>query len=164
MLVFAIPSIPHRVEPVCARAYSCILSFWRCIHSQPIRIAQCKHILASASLPKHSVLHQVQQALSLFHLSLSANLDLIFYDVVIPILEVGVRDLRRFPQTLAVQYCYERSADQKRKDLLRPKVFFDPFLSNTFARVYKPLSNDVNLLPYFESQVVGCTLTNDRLC
>ena len=163
MLVFALLSVPHRVEPVCARAYTCILSFWRCIHSQPSRLAQCKHILASASLPKHSLLHQVQQALALFHLALSPNLDLLFFDVVIPILEVGVRDIRRLLQSLAVQYCYERSADQKRKDLIRPKGFLDPFLSKTFYRMYKQLPNDLNLLPYYESQLVGCTLTNDRL-
>ena len=164
MLVFALLSIPHRVEPVCVRAYNCILNFWRCIHSQPSRVAQCCHMLASPELPKHSLLLQVQQALSLFHLSLSPKLELVFCDIAFPPLEVGVRELRRLLQVLAVQYCYERAADQKRKDIYKPKGFIDPFLTATFRRQYVATKDETNLLPYFDSQIVGCTLTNDRLC
>lgn len=164
MLVFALLSIPHRIEPVCARAYNCILNFWRCIHSHPDRLHQCRRIFSATSLPKHSLLSQVQQALSLFHLSFSPELHLVFYDVVMPILEVDVRVLKKLLQVLAVQYCYERAADQKRKDILKPKGFLDPFLTATFRRCYSAVPNSTNLLPFFESQLVGCTLTNDRLC
>ena len=140
------------------------LNFWRCIHSHPERIPHCRRILASHSYSKHSLVFQVQQALSLFHLSFSPDLDLLFYDIALPILEIGVRELRQLLQVLAIQYCYERAADQKRKDIVKPQGFVDHYLSTAFRRNASNTQGEPDLIPYFESQLVGCTLANDRLC
>ena len=165
MLVFALLSPPHRVEPVCARAYCCILDFWRFIHSHPERSHQCVELLSQSALPKHALLNQVQEALSVFHLFLSAQLELGFGDVRIPVLHIGVHDLKPLLQNLAIQYCYEQAGKQSRKDLSKPQGFLDISLFRTFYHLYpRPYDKSLDLTCHFDSQSVGCTITNDRRC
>ena len=89
MLVFAFLSIPHRIEPVCVRAYNCILNFWRCIHSHPERIPHCRRILASHSYSKHSLVFQVQQALSPFTCPFHLILTFSFMTLLCPSLRLA---------------------------------------------------------------------------
>ena len=165
MLVFCLLAPSHRVEPICARAYCCILDFWRFIHSHPHRIQQCVELLRLPQLPKHSLLGQVSDALHLFHLGFTPMLDLVYAGNHIPILHVGVRDIKPLLQNLAVQYCYEQAGKQSRKDLSKPQGLLDLSLFKTFYAMYtKPYTKELDLTCHFESQSVGCTVTNDRRC
>lgn len=165
MLVFAFLSKPHRVEPICARAYCCILDFWRFIHAHPDRFDQCRALACNPTIPKHSLIVQVRHALALFRLGLNENLDLTFASVLIPILHVGVKDIKCLLANLAVQYCYEKAALQSRKDLCKPTGLVDLSFYKSFFLMYtKPFNACFDLTPHFESQTVGCTITNDRRC
>ena len=127
MLIFALLTKPHRVEPFCARAYCCVLDFWRLLHVDSTAVEKCRRLLSGTSLAKHSLLYQVQTALNVFKLSLSPVLELVFGDIRIPALHLGVRDIKVLLQHLAIQSCYEKAACQTRKDLCKPEGFFGSF-------------------------------------
>lgn len=78
-------------------------------------------------------------------------------------LDVDFCDVKHLFVAMGRQACYERSCDKPRKDLFRPKGIIDPFLSLLFKRKYKvPINHKDDLTPHCDSQVVGCTITNDR--
>ena len=65
--------------------------------------------------------------------------------------------------TLCTQWCYERAADQSRKDLSKPSGFLDVALSKSFSQLYiKPFDKALDLTAHFESQAVECSITRDR--
>ena len=163
MLVFALLTKAFRVEPTCARACSTISEFWRFIHAHPERVQQCCDMLRNHTLGKHSLLARVQDALALFRLHLSEDCCLVFASTHIPVLEVGVRDIKPLLCTLCTQWCYERAADQSRKDLSKPSGFLDIALFKSFSQLYiKPFDKALDLTAHFESQTVGCSITRDR--
>lgn len=93
MLVFAFLSRPHRIEPICARAYCCVLDFSHFIHAQPHRIEQRCAFTSSQTGPKHGLMTQVRNALATFRLGLTKDLELSFANMTIPILHIGVKDI-----------------------------------------------------------------------
>lgn len=65
---------------------------------------------------------------------------------------------------MAKQTCYAQASLQQRKDFRPLAGVLDPFLSLTFRTQSKlTLPGDVPPTAFFESQVVGCMLTKDRL-
>ena len=163
MLVFALLTKAFRVEPTCSRACSTIIEFWRFIHSHPDRVQQCCDLLRNHALSKHSLLARVQDALALFRFQLSEDGFLVFASSRFHILEIGVNDIKPLLQNLCAQWCYERAADQSRKDLAKPTGFLDLALYKSFQQNYtKPFDQSLDLTAHFESQSVGCTITRDR--
>ena len=163
MLVFALLTKAFRVEPTCSRACSTILEFWRFIHAHPERVQQCCDLLRNHVLSKHSLLARVQDALALFRLQLSDDGFLVFATSRFHILEIGVKDIKPLLHNLCAQWCYERAADQSRKDLAKSTGFLDLALYKAFQQNYsKPFDKSLDLTVHFESQSVGCTITRDR--
>lgn len=60
------------------------------------------------------------------------------------------------------QFCYENSAKKPRKDFYKPNGLVDGYLSTIFRQRHKHSLDYKSLLPHFDAQIVGCTVTNDR--
>ena len=163
MLVFCFFSQPCFVEPKTARAYTAVLNFWRYIHSHPEIITTLQNIFEASIALKQSLVCHVSKALEHFHLRLFPDLSVGIGNQRFEILDVTPRDLRGFLHVMGRQACYEASGAKARKDVSKPSGLLDFNLSTAFYRRYSPPTDCVrSLVPHFESQIVGCTITNDR--
>lgn len=165
MLIFCLLVQPCLVEPCTARAYNAIRNFWRFVHRNPQARDRLTNMFDHCMEHKHSLLFHVQKCFLWFHMTLFPDLSIGIGDVRLSILDFEFRDMKPLFVALGKQACYEHSCDKPRKDLFKPKGLIDPFLSTLFKRKYKvPLNHREDLTPHFDSQVVGCTITNDRRC
>ena len=163
MLVLSLLAEPCLVDPKVARAFTAIRNFWRFVHANPDVCETLCDIFPVCIDQPHSLLHTVSEALRVFHITLFADLTFGIADVRIPLLEVTFKDLKQLLYALGKQACYELSVYKPRKDLCRPTGIIDTTLSRLFLQKYKPpKASKENLSPFFESQLVGCTITNDR--
>ena len=163
MLVLSLLAEPCLVDPKVARAFNAIRNFWRFVHAYPAMLGTLQTIFCRSVSHPHSLLHSVSEALRIFHISLFEDMTFGIADVRIPIIEVSFKDIKQLLYTLGRQACYESSVFKPRKDLNRPSGMLDVALSRLFLRRYNPpRASKENLVPFFESQLVGCTITNDR--
>ena len=165
-LVLGLLAQPHRIEPELARAYTAICDFSRFIHMSPDFVPLCQKTLATCHDLPHSLLSQVRAAFSLFGLTLHDDFCVSFRcSQRVPLLDLPTSQLRKLLQQLARHVCYIRGCERKRKDTNTPKGILDFDLTCTFWKKSK-LKFDEGLpaTHCFESLVVGCSITNDRLC
>lgn len=163
MLVFCFLSQPCLVEPRIARAYTAVRNFWRFVHHDPTILAKLQNVFSRCIQHKQSLLYHVSSALEVFHLRLFPSMQVGIAQQRFEILDVTPRDLRPFLCTMGRQACYEASGAKARKDVAKPVGLLDYHLSTAFYHKYKPPRNSkVSLCPHYESQLVGCTITNDR--
>ena len=159
MLVLSLLAEPCLVDPKVARAFTAIRNFWRFVHANPDVCETLCDIFPVCIDQPHSLLHTVSEALRVFHITLFADLTFGIADVRIPLLEVTFKDLKQLLYALGKQACYELSVYKPRKDLCRPTGIIDTTLSRLFLQKYKPpKASKENLSPFFESQLVGCTI------
>lgn len=111
---------------------------------------------------KHSLLNKVQAALSVFHCALADDLTVCFGGNRFAILEVALKDFKPFLLVMGRQFCYENTSYRTRKDFKKPTGLLDFRLSITFRSHNKNVQSMQTLLPHFDAQIVGCTITNDR--
>ena len=163
MLIFSLLVQPCLVEPCTARAFSAIRNFWRFLHRNPHEKGRLTALFDHSMTNKHSYLFHVQSSLKIFHFALFPDMSVGIADIRFPVLEIDFCDLKQLLYVLGKQACYEHSCDKPRKDLFRPKGMLDPSLSVLFKKRYKiPVHPKDDLTPHFDSQSVGCTITNDR--
>ena len=165
-LVFGLLSQPHRVEPEISCAYHGILDFARFLHANPQIHDQCCRQLRLTTPLKHGLLRMVKLHCETLHLCLHDDLTISFrFGQRIPLRLFPPSVLKGVLKRLARHACYCRAADINRKDIFHPQGILDFDLTATFWRRSKLSFEDgLSATTHFESQMVGCTLTRDRLC
>ena len=163
-LVFTLLSQPCYAEPTVARAYTAVRNFWRFVHQHPESLCLLRELFHDSLQNQHSFLKHITNALSVFHLALFPNMQVGIGSIKFNILEVQIRDLKPFLLVMGRQHAYENVSFRTRKDVKRPTGLLDFDLSSCFRQFYKPVLGEPSLIPHFESQQVGCTITNDRRC
>lgn len=163
MPVFCFLSQPCFVHPQLSRAFMMIRNFWRFVHGNPEICEILERNFASFLQAKHSIIRHISVALKFFHMEIFPTLHIGIGQTRFHVLDFSFRELRGLFFQLGHQYCYEQSGIKPRKDLVRSTGIIDMHLSGLFKRKYKPPPNSKeNFIPHFESQIVGCTITNDR--
>ena len=162
-LIFALLVKPHRVEPIAARAYTAIVDFCRTFQNDSqLQKLILKH--AKLDLPKTALISSVQEAFGYFGLRLTSELAVVFDNhTLCSFKQLTLKDVKTVLPYLARQACYLEASKKKRKDFHEPSGIIDHQLSTVFSRQKQ---NDQPTIPdnsFFESQLVGCTLTRDRL-
>ena len=164
-LVFAFMSQPHRVEPLCARHYNAISDMYRFLAMFPHEKPRFRLLLRNASPDKFSIAQNVKQAFRFFSLELDATGMIKFRGQnIADFLDFTLREIKPVLKQLARQACYAQASLQTRKDFAAPGGFLDDHLSTFFVR--KPTFETNTPTPataFFQAQLVGCVLTNDRL-
>lgn len=164
-LVFALLTQTHRIEPVCARHYNTIVDTRRYLHQFPHEVHRFCDLLATNAEQNGTITHACVVAFRFFGLELSAD-GIIRYRqrAICHFLDLGHKEIRPILKLLAKQSCYVQATMQHRKDVVAPGGVLHPFLSTCFLRKSKLcLESDVPPKAFFEAQLVGCLLTNDRL-
>lgn len=152
------------MEPLIGRAYTAVRNFWRFIHQNPSSLDGLRSLFHESLKNKHSFLKHITDALRVFHLGLFPNLQVGIGSHRFNILDVQLRDLKPFLLVMGRQQAYEKVSFRTRKDVKRPTGLLDFSLSSCFRRRYHQVPGESSLIPHFESQQVGCTITNDRRC
>ena len=163
-LVFAFLCKPHRVEPMCARHYNSILDVCRYLQLFPCERLRFNDLLKSCH-HKHAIVQRVRDAFAFFHIDLRADGMLALAGKPLCALhQLGHRDVRPVLQQLAKHVCYEKAGLQSRKDIRNPTGILDFWLSTSFLRNQTARTEgEIPDSAFFEAQLVGCVLTNDRL-
>ena len=164
-LVFAFLAQPHRVEPLCARHYNAILDIYRFLTMFPQEETRFRHLLKQATPSKTSIAQSFKQAFRFFSLELEPTGMILFRGKkLVDFMSLGVREVKKILQQLARHTCYAQASLQSRKDFIAPGGFLDFHLSTLFLR--KPSFEAETPSPvsaFFQAQLVGYVLTNDRL-
>ena len=162
-LMFAILMKPHRVEPLAARAYNALLDFLRVFQGEPELCALLtQHALLD--LPKTALISSVKAAFEYFGIVFTSDLKLFWGDKFLcHINQVTLSDLKAVLPFLAGQRCYEEVSKKKREDFFQPTGILDHQFSTLFLRCNSPSDATIPDNAFFESQIIGCTLTRDRL-
>ena len=157
---------PHRIDPFIAQAYNCVLDIFRYCFDHPDTIDKLKLIDKNQRTAKNSLVAALQRACDILHLSLLDDFSLQFQGADKIILgSCGPRDFAKVLQAIALQAQYFAVQHKKRKDVCKPSGLVDVTLSTAFLR--KPTFATPTFptaTMHFESVLVGCTLTKDRLC
>lgn len=157
---------PWRVDPFIAIAYNCILDVFRYCFEIPGAYHKLRYTAQHGPNNKHSVAALVRKACETLFIDVTEDLDLQIHDS--PPIRFGSicpKDFARVLQAIACQAQYRSIAARKRKDICKPGGLIDMHLSTMFLK--RP-TFDTPAFPsatmHFESVLVGCTLTKDRLC
>ena len=164
-LVLTFHGKPHRIDPVLASAYNCLLEVFRFCFHEPSAILTLRRLWGSRDTLKHSLVMNIAQACSTLGLQVDQELRIRFHHSA-P-LQVGAcapHDVAPALQQIVQQCAYSYANTTTRKDFCQPTGLLDVYLPTLFAR--KPTTEtpgDVPATVRFESVLVGCTLTRDRL-
>lgn len=164
-LVQAILSAPHRTEPTFACAYQVALETIRSCHLQPGLFLQLQRTMENADALPHSLASRLLMACDTLGLEIDTKLRLSFQgSAPICIAELSPQDARRALQAVCRHACYARATHTPRKDFCKPQGIFDHQLSTLYL-AHSPVATpgELPLRKRFESVVVGCSLTNDRM-
>ena len=164
-LVQAVLSAPHRTEPTFACAYQVVLETIRSCHLQPAMFLQLQRTMGNAEALPHSLANRLLSACETLGLEIDNNLCLSFQGSnPTCITELSPQDARRALQAVCRHSCYARAINTPRKDFCKPQGIFDQQLSTLFlARAPATIPGELPMKVRFESVVVGCSLTNDRM-
>ena len=162
-LVLGFLSKPFRTEPTITRAYACIRDLIRFIHDSPDTLELCSELLMSDL--RHSYMHMVRNSFELFGLTLTDTLEVSFGNSQqIALRSLSMRELGPCLRALARNVCYQRACKTNRKDIRPSQGVLDFDLTMTYSRFSKQqFENGPPAITHFEAQLVGCSLTNDRL-
>ena len=164
-LVQALLSAPHRTEPTFACAYQVVLETIRSCYLQPALFQQLQRTMGKADTLPHSLANRLQLACETLGLEIDHNLCLSFQgSKPTSIIDLSPQDARRALQAVCRHACYARAISTPRKDFCKPQGIFDHQLSTLFlARSPATTPGELPMKVRFESVVVGCSLTNDRM-
>ena len=163
MFVFCFLSQPCLVEPSIARAYCAVRNMWRFVHAYPCCIQVFRTHYDKMMQCQQSLLAHFQKALNIFHLALFPDLSIRIGRQSFSVLDVHPKDLKGFLHVMGRQACYETAGSKFRKDIFKPTGLLDFHLSTLFKTCHaKPEDSCSWLQPHVDSQLVGCTITNDR--
>lgn len=164
-LVQSIFGKPYRTDPRTACAYHTVMEVIRSCHSNPQLFPKLlKTHQANQSAP-HSLIGRFQQACDFLHIQLTETLALSFCNSQpISLAEITPQDSCRIFQAIARDACYRLAGSTPRKDFLKTAQVFDHAMSTLLLRTAKVHGDDgVTNHHRFESVLVGCCLTNDRM-
>lgn len=164
-LVFALLTKPHRVEPMCARNYHVILDCLRFLQHYPEEHTLFRNLLRQANPTVPSFAQTVKQAFRFHSLELTSDAEILFRGKPVGnLFQLTPKDVKPVLQLLSRQACYAQASLQSRKEFRSPAGVLDSFLSTLFLRKSQLcFAGEVPAHAFFEAQVVGCVLTNDRL-
>ena len=162
-LVLGFLSKPFRVEPTLARAYACIRDFMRFFRDSPTTRDTCKDLLRSTQ--RHCYMHMVRDSFEIFGLCLTDDLEIAFKNSQrIALSNMTMRDIATCLQALSRDVCYQRACRTNRKDIKPSNGVLDYDLTCTYYRFSKQsFEGGPPAHTHFEAQLVGCSITNDRL-
>ena len=164
-LVQAILGQPHRTDPVIACAVATIQEFVRCCQRSPHMLPLLHSTFeASHNLP-HSLWSRVRAACEVLHVDITADVELSFRGSPgLCLRYLQPREIRPLLKQLARQAAYESVDFRTRKDFAKPQGLLNHWSTTALLRSqYKENLNDIPIQLRFQSTVVGCVLTNDRL-
>lgn len=157
---------PWRVDPFIAVAYNCLLDVFRYCFEIQDAYHKLRYSAQHGSHNKNSVAALVRKACETLFIEVTDDLDLCIHNS--PPIRFGSvcpKDFAKVLQALACQAQYRSIAARKRKDICKPGGLIDMHLSTLFLK--RP-TFETPAFPtatmHFESVLVGCTLTKDRLC
>ena len=159
-LVMTFFGSPHRVDPFIAMAYNCLLDVFRFCFGNEIAVSRMQALNESKNGPKHSLVAAYHSACDTLGLTVNTSLAISFHGS-----ECLPLEMRRFLQQIALQAQYFSVTHKKRKDVCKPSGLLDLRLSTNF--LHHPTFQTPafpSAVSHFESVLVGCTLTKDRLC
>ena len=164
-LIIALLANPYRSDPFFARAYNSIIETIVYLkHCNPEdRKIWAKHCDATRPKP-NSLLNCFRQACVFLGILHQGAFHLVFFDAEpVCFLDFGKKELRNLLKIVVRHQCYKYATDIKRKDL-KPCVGYLNFpLTQKHPRGFKNQNIDgLPLTCFWESLVVGCTVTNDR--
>ena len=156
---------PHRIDPFIAMAVNCLIDISRFCFETPSAIPMLQALVANRSAPKHSLAASFQKACETLGLDVDETLAISFHgSKPLPLGLVPPKTLRSFLKHLAIQAQYHAVQHGKRKDICKPSGLLDFSLSTEFLK--HPTFQTAHFpsaISHFESVLVGCTLTKDRL-
>lgn len=162
MLVFTFLCNPCFVHPKVARAYVTVCNMWRYVHRHPEMLSRLRTVYPTAIVGKHTLLAHFRNALKIFHCAVMPDLTIGIGSSRFSILDVSPKDIRGMLHALGRQYCYESVNFNSRKDVKKPTGLVDYSLSTIFKHAASKDLAQKSLIPHFDAQIVGCTITNDR--
>ena len=165
-LALALLTQPHRVDPVCARHYNVILDCYRYLQMFPNEQPRFRALLANDCHQRATITQSFRQAFRFFSFDLDPSGLISFRGrPIVDFLALSLKDVKPMLKQMAVQACYAQASLQSRKDLQAPAGVIDPHLTCRFPQgsPTEASTEDIPLHAYFEAQLVGCVLTNDRL-
>lgn len=164
-LIIAMLANPHRSEPFLARAFNCIIEtvcFLKSCRPEDRLIwqKQCDH----AVVYPNSLLEYFRQACFLLGVQHVDAFQLCFFNASpVCFLDFGKKELRSLLKIVVRHQAYLFATKVKRKDIKPCQGILNFPLTQKYPRTFS--TQQVDGLPlrcFWDSQVVGCTLTNDR--
>lgn len=156
---------PHRTDPVLAQAFCSIMDVIRFCYDQPDAVTKLRALWPSRHQFNNSLVARFDESCQIFSLKVDSQLRIRFHDSQpLAIGSICPFDFMQGLKQIAAQCAYENAALHARKDFFRPKGLIDVTASTVFLR--KPTFKTPCFPPaevHFESVIVGCTLTRDRL-
>ena len=164
-LVLGLLAQPHRIEPETARAYTALCDFARFIQLHPNYVPICQRTLATNLDDHHGFMFQIVHAFKTFGFRVFDDFTVSYRNGQrISLVDLPPSYLKPVLRQLSRHVCYVRGCEKKRKDTSTPKGVLDFDLTSTFWKHSKLHFDDGLPAPIrFESHVVGCLLSNDRL-
>ena len=165
-LVLGFLGKPHRIEPLIARAYSTILDLFAFIEHSADNFAKARQSAGLLTKPKFALCNQFHDACAMLGLGFDGpSFSLSFAgSQAVPLQRLQKKTIKPLLQQLAIQTCYMWANSKTRKDFQRPTGVLDTDWSFRFRSKYRDhWTDDVLTNSIFDSVVVGCTLTLDRI-
>ena len=162
-LVLGILAKPYRIEPELSRAYAGIRDFQRFLLAFPSKHSDCIALLQHGSTV--GIMHSVKMHFATFALQLHNDLTISYgHGRRVSLTRLDFKDLSAALIPLARHACYANACSGKRKDFRKNKGVFDFDLTMSLQRHSKlQFADGPPVISHFQSVVVGCTLTRDRL-
>ena len=164
-LVLAFHGQPHRTDPSLAKAYNCVLELFRFCFQIPMTVQKLCTLWEAGMKHKHSLVSCFAHACDTLGIQVDSQLRIRFHhSAPLQLGECAPRDIAPALQEIVCQCAYTRATSTTRKDFSPPTGLLDLHASTMFAR--KPTfatPEGPSSTIRFESVIVGCTLTRDRL-
>ena len=164
-LLQAIHAQPFRTDPVFANAYQTVFETIRLCNTAPGIIPKLKRTLGAHDNTKHALALSLRDAAHTLGLQLNTDLGLSFQgSQPLDLTKVRPIDVKRAMQHITRHACYVSTPHNGRKDFCKPSGIFD-FTQSTLILQQKEetVPGVISDSSRFESVVIGCTLTNDRM-
>lgn len=164
-LIIAMLANPHRSEPFLTRAFSTIVEIVFFLKNCSPDDRQCwQNQVNCGSILPNSLLSNFRQACCMLGISHPSAFHLgVFGAKPVCFLDFGKNELRVLLKVVVRHQCYKFATEIKRKDIKPCNGFLNfPLTQKNTNKFKHEFVNGLPLKCFWESQVVGCTLTNDR--
>lgn len=164
-LLQAVLSAPHRTDPKFACAFNTVLEVIRMCHMLPHTVPMLQRTWQHTH-GTHSLAEQLLHAANTLGIQINEQLAVSFGNSQpVPIVSLSAKDATKVLANIARNACYIATGGSKRKDYLRTQGIFDHQQTTALLRKLPvgKYNGEVPSRHRLESNLVGCTLTNDRL-